>query len=343
MINESDNNSHQSAGENNIETGLEFKARTDLQMLGQKVQAIKTEYAKVIIGQAQIADFIIAAILVGGHVLIEGVPGVAKTLSAKLIAKAMDIDFKRVQFTPDLMPSDLIGTSVYNQKESEFQLKKGPVFTNILLADEINRAPAKTQSALFEVMEEKQVTIDGITHKLDFPYIVIATQNPIEHEGTYRLPEAQIDRFIFKIEVAYPTLDEETSILSLKHQNISHINLDDVAKVINADDLINISRQIATLHFEEALMKYITQIVQATRKHKSIYLGASPRASIAMMYGSKAFAAMAGRDFVTPEDIQAIAPPVLRHRIILTSEKEMDGTKPDAIISEILQSIEIPR
>jgi MoxR-like ATPase len=320
-----------------------FQSRINISAIQEKVSQIKSELAKIIVGQNQMADLIVAAILSNGHILIEGVPGVAKTLTAKIIAKTFDVGFSRIQFTPDLMPSDVTGTSIFNPKLSEFILHKGPVFSNIVLVDEINRAPAKTQSALFEVMEERQLTIDGITHKMDEPFIVIATQNPIEQEGTYRLPEAQIDRFLFKINVIYPTFEEESQILKLKHQQIDHLNLSKILAVISSEELNQLREIVHSVIITNELIDYIIKIVQNTRQNKAIFLGASPRASIALMTSGKAIAAMNGRDFVTPEDIKFLAPHVLRHRIILTPEKEMDGVHPDAIINDIIKGIEVPR
>jgi MoxR-like ATPase len=275
--------------------------------------------------------------------LIEGVPGVAKTLTAKLLAKTIDIGFSRIQFTPDLMPSDVLGTSVFNPQNGSFQYKKGPIFSNIVLIDEINRSPAKTQAALFEVMEERQVTFDGITYRLPQPFLVLATQNPIEHEGTYRLPEAQLDRFIFKINVKYPSLEEEVKILQFAHEGRTTRYEEIVQKVITGEDIENCRRQISNLHVEQKVMEYIAQIVQETRTNKALYLGASPRASVAVLKGARAYAAMQNRDFITPDDVITIVPHVLRHRILLTPEKEMEGVSPDEIIDNILKKIEVPR
>jgi MoxR-like ATPase len=317
--------------------------RTDLAELRESVSALQNEIGKVIVGQRQMVELLLAAILADGHVLIEGVPGVAKTLTAKLLSKSIAVGFSRIQFTPDLMPSDVIGTSIFNPRETTFQFKQGPIFSNIVLIDEINRAPAKTQAALFEVMEERQVTVDGNTYSLAAPFQVIATQNPIEQEGTYRLPEAQLDRFLFKISVAYPTQEEELQIL-LHHHNSNGANLaDHISPVLTADKISSLRAQVRKIVVEEKVMAFITSIVGNTRNHKSIYLGASPRASIGILNGSKAFAAMNGRDFITPEDVIYIAPAVLRHRIVLSPEKEMEGALTDDVIREIIQSIEVPR
>ncbi|TRX61228.1 MoxR family ATPase [Fulvivirga sp. M361] len=320
-----------------------FKSRVDLSALKQSVDSIKQEIGKVIVGQDKMIDLLIVSILADGHVLLEGVPGVAKTLTAKLISKVIDADFSRIQFTPDLMPSDVLGTSVFNLKSSEFTFKRGPIFSNILLIDEINRAPAKTQSALFEVMEERQVTVDGKTYTMDEPYLVVATQNPIEQEGTYRLPEAQLDRFLFKIEVNYPNLDEEILILKGHHERRKKEELSRIDIVLTRDQIKDYRAKVHELHVDENLMQYIAKIVHETRNSPNLYLGASPRASIAILQSAKAFAGVQGRDFINPEDIKFVAKPVLRHRVILTPEKEMEGQSVDDIIDQTIEKIEIPR
>jgi MoxR-like ATPase len=320
-----------------------FETRTDLSALQSSVDQLKQEIGKVIVGQEQMVELLLAGILSDGHVLIEGVPGVAKTLTAKLLSKCISVGFSRIQFTPDLMPSDVIGTSVFNPKETAFQFNKGPIFSNIILIDEINRAPAKTQSALFEVMEERQVTVDGHTYHLSSPFMVVATQNPIEQEGTYHLPEAQLDRFLFKINVTYPTAEQEFRIVSNHHHSNLDTMLHQVVPVLTASQVDDLRKKVRTIHIEEKLISFITSIVANTRNHKSIYLGASPRASIGILNGAKALAAMRGRDFVTPEDIIYVAPHVLRHRIVLTPEKEMEGATTDEVINQIIQSIEVPR
>ncbi|MBS1660981.1 MAG: MoxR family ATPase [Bacteroidetes bacterium] len=320
-----------------------FEQRTDLGDLQQSVQDLKTEIGKVIVGQETMIELLLAGILADGHILIEGVPGVAKTLTAKLLSRAISVGFSRIQFTPDLMPSDVIGTSVFKPKDSNFQFKPGPIFSNIVLIDEINRAPAKTQSALFEVMEERQITVDGQTWHLQPPFMVVATQNPIEQEGTYHLPEAQLDRFLFKINVNYPTQEQEFHIVSNHHQMKGQQRIEMVQPVLTAEKVEALRNKVRGLHVEERLIHFITTIVGATRNHKSIYLGASPRASIGVLNGSKALAAMRGRDFVTPEDIVFAAPAVLRHRIVLTPEKEMEGVSSDEVIAEIIKAIEVPR
>lgn len=320
-----------------------FELRTDLSSLQQSVETLKAEIAKVVVGQEQMVELLLTAVLADGHVIIEGVPGVAKTLTAKLLSKSISVGFSRIQFTPDLMPSDVIGTSIFNPKETSFQFKQGPIFSNIVLIDEINRAPAKTQAALFEVMEERQVTVDGQTYPLAAPFMVVATQNPIEQEGTYHLPEAQLDRFLFKINVTYPTLEQEFRILYNHHHTTLNSMLEEVAPVISAAQIDALRKQVRTIRIEEKLISFITSIVANTRNHKSIYLGASPRASIGILNGAKALAAMRGRDFVTPEDIIYIIPHVLRHRIVLTPDKEMEGASTDDVITQVIQGVEVPR
>jgi MoxR-like ATPase len=286
---------------------------------------------------------LLIGILSDGHILIEGVPGVAKTLTAKLLAKIIDVDFSRIQFTPDMMPSDVVGTSVFNPKDGDFRFKSGPIFSNIVLIDEINRAPAKTQAALFEVMEERQVTVDGYTHIMKAPFIVLATQNPIEQEGTYRLPEAQLDRFLFKIDVKYPSLQEEIAILTNQQHKSQAQAMDEVRKVLNPVEIKHYRDQLQTIITEPRLLEFIAKIVNETRSNPALYLGASPRASLAILKAAKANAAIKGRDFVTPEDIVEMVPHVLRHRIILTPEKEMEGLTADDLIDNILKAIEVPR
>jgi MoxR-like ATPase len=317
--------------------------QVDLTTLNQSVQKVREEIGKVIVGQKQMIDFLLAAILADGHVLIEGVPGVAKTLAAKLLARTIDVQFSRIQFTPDLMPSDVLGTSVFNPQSASFSFKHGPIFSNIVLIDEINRSPAKTQAALFEVMEEKQMTFDGITYQMPKPFLVLATQNPVEHEGTYRLPEAQLDRFMFKIEVKYPVLEEEIQILQHTHEGkTTHFN-DIVQKVLTANEIEEYRKQVSNIHIEQKVLEYIALIVHETRNNKALFLGASPRASVAILKSSKAIAAINGRDFVTPDDVITVAPSVLRHRLILTPDKEMEGVSADEIIDSILKKIEVPR
>lgn len=320
-----------------------YETRTELQAFRNAVEQIKTEIGKLIVGQHKMVELIIAAILSDGHVLIEGVPGVAKTMAAKLTARSIDADFSRIQFTPDLMPSDVLGTSIFNQKTTDFEFRKGPIFSNLVLIDEINRAPAKTQAALFEVMEERQITMDGQRYKMAPPFIVLATQNPIEQEGTYRLPEAQLDRFLFKIEVSYPSVEDEIEILNGFHARKGINDLGMIQAVLKAKEVQEAQQIVRSLHIDPNLIKYIVQIVSQTRTSKDIYLGASPRASISLMTAAKAIAAMRGRDFVTPEDVQFVTGPVLQHRIILTPEKEMEGMTPADAIRLLVEKVEVPR
>ncbi len=320
-----------------------FQERTDLTELSNAVSSIRNEIKKIIVGQDEMVKLIITALLADGHVLIEGVPGVAKTLTAKLVAKSVDAGFSRIQFTPDLMPSDVLGTPVFNPKEAVFEFRKGPVFSNVVLVDEINRAPAKTQSALLEIMEERQATIDGKTYAMASPFMVLATQNPVEQEGTYRLPEAQLDRFLFKITVPYPSEAEEANMLSQFHSMGNRSELETIQPVLKAAQVIALRQQIKNQIIEEKLLQFIARLVSQTRNHKSIYLGASPRASLALMNASKATAAMQGRDFVTPDDILSVATPVLRHRIILSPDKEMEGITEDEVIKQIVHSMDVPR
>jgi MoxR-like ATPase len=321
----------------------EFITRIDLAPLREAVESLKKEVGKVIVGQEEMIELLLAAILADGHVLIEGVPGVAKTLTAKLLARTISVGFSRIQFTPDLMPSDVLGTSVFNPKNTDFEFRRGPVFSNLVLIDEINRSPAKTQAALFEVMEERQVTMDGVTYPMAAPFMVLATQNPVEQEGTYRLPEAQLDRFLFKIEVTYPTVDQELLILQQAHERKGQQPVAEVSPVLSAEQMDEYRRKVKEIHVDTALLRYIAQLVSRTRSDAALYLGASPRASLAIMNGAKALAAIRGRDFVTPEDIRQVALPVLRHRIILTPEKEMEGGRPDEVIAQIIQGLEVPR
>lgn len=322
---------------------MEFSNRIDLSKLQEAVGQIKSELGKVIIGQQEMIELLIISILADGHSLIEGVPGVAKTVTAKLLAKTLNVDFSRIQFTPDLMPSDILGTSVFNVKTSEFEFKKGPIFSNIILIDEINRAPAKTQAALFEAMAERQITMDGNQYELQPPFLVFATQNPIEQEGTYRLPEAQLDRFLFKINVGYPDLEDEVKILESKHQQKTKDVETLVSSVLSAIQIAEYQNTIKEVIIEDDLIQYIAAMVNNTRTNANLYLGASPRASIAIMDASKALAAINGRDFVTPDDIKKVAGPVMGHRILLTPEREMEGFTAEKIIQQIVQSIEVPR
>lgn len=322
---------------------LHFESRLDLSGLQSSVDRIRTEIGKVIVGQQKMVDLIITALLANGHILLQGVPGVAKTLTAKLLAKSLSVGYSRIQFTPDLMPSDVLGTSVFNMQQSEFTFQKGPIFSNLVLIDEINRAPAKTQAALFEVMEERQITIDGKTYLLPPPFMVMATQNPIEQEGTYRLPEAQLDRFLFLINIHYPSLDEELEIIKREHQLLDDKKLDKIETFLSATEIMSYQSLIHKVIVEEHLLNYIANITHATRNNPFLYLGASPRASIAILNASKAFAAISGRDFVTPEDIKFVAVPVLEHRVMVNPEREMEGVSAEQIIEQILNNVAAPR
>lgn len=322
---------------------MEFQSRVDLTKIKSKVELIKKEISKSLIGQEQMVELILTAILTGGHVLIEGVPGVAKTLTAKLISRVINADYGRIQFTPDLMPSDILGTSIYNPKLGEFEFKKGPIFKNLVLIDEINRAPAKTQSALFEVMEEQQISMDGVKYVLPPPFFVIATQNPVEHEGTYRLPEAQLDRFLFKINVDYPSMENEINILKNKSKNKFENPMTAVNQVISAQEIEEFKALLDDVVVDDVIYKYIVEIIQLSRNFHSVYLGASPRAGIMLLRSAQAFAILNGRDFVTPEDIQTLCVPLLSHRLILTPEKEMEGITTADVIKDLLHAVEVPR
>jgi MoxR-like ATPase len=309
----------------------------------ETVDKVRGEVQKIIIGQDDLIELMMVAIFAGGHVLLEGVPGVAKTLSSKLIAKTLSVDFTRIQFTPDLMPADVTGTSVYNMKMGEFNFNKGPIFSNMVLIDEINRAPAKTQASLFEVMEEKQVSVDGTTYKMSYPFMVIATQNPIEQEGTYKLPEAQLDRFIFRLRLDYPSLEEEQLILRRFRDDFNKRQTADVRAVLTAREVQRCQDLVEKIHIKDELLDYIAALVNNTRNNGDLFLGASPRASLSIMQTAKAVAAINGRDFVTPDDIQYVAYPVLNHRIILTPEREMEGMDVEDVVKDIIAKVEVPR
>jgi MoxR-like ATPase len=319
------------------------ESKLPLDKINDAVYKIKTEIQKVIIGQGEMIELLLAALFTNGHVLVEGVPGIAKTLASKLLAKTLSVDFNRIQFTPDLMPTDVVGTTIFNMKTSDFTFNRGPIFSNIVLIDEINRSPAKTQSALFEVMEEAQITVDGKTYPMEFPFFVIATQNPIEQEGTYKLPEAQLDRFIFKINLTYPSLTDEKAILMRFRKDFSLRQSDEVKAVISAAEIKECQEIIEQVYIKDELLDYIAQIVVDTRNNGDLFLGASPRASLGIMKTSKAIAAMNGRDFVTPDDIKTVAFPVLNHRIILMPEREMEGYTSEDVINDIVKRIEVPR
>lgn len=322
---------------------LNFDNRVPLENLQRTVEEIKAELNKVIIGQEHFIELLIVALLVDGHVLIEGVPGIAKTITAKLFAKTLKTGFSRIQFTPDLMPSDILGTSIFNVKTAEFEYKKGPIFSNIILIDEINRAPAKTQAAMFETMEERQITMDGTTYQMDVPFMVLATQNPIEQEGTYALPEAQLDRFIFKIKVDYPSVEQEIQIIQTHHDRKGSKPQALINPVLTPEQLLDYKAKIQAIIVEEKIIKYIADIITKTRNHPHLYLGGSPRASIATLNAAKAFAAILGRDFVIPEDVKRALVPVLNHRVILTPEREMEGMTTESVVNMITESVEIPR
>ena len=320
-----------------------LKNRIDLTDFSAKVESLKNEIASIVVGQEKAVELILTALLADGHVLIEGVPGVAKTLLAKLTARLINAQYSRIQFTPDLMPSDVLGTSVFNVKTTEFEFHKGPIFAELILIDEINRAPAKTQAALFEVMEERQITVEGFTRKMNDLCIILATQNPIEHEGTYRLPEAQLDRFLMKISIEYPNSEEELTILKRHNENKLLTNLKDVSPIISKEEVISYRNLVSDVFVEESLLRYISEIIIATRKSSAVYLGASPRASVALLNSAKAYSLLQGRDFVTPDDIKYIAVPILQHRLILSPETEMEGYSQTAVCKRIIEKIEVPK
>jgi MoxR-like ATPase len=344
MIEESNlENTSESTTTSEWMVGLNPANRVNVKPLADTMDSIHREISKVIVGQENLVEKMMVALLTGGHVLVEGLPGIAKTLSAKLLSRTIDTDFSRIQFTPDLMPTDVTGTSVFNVKDSTFNFRKGPIFSNIILIDEINRSPAKTQASLMEVMEEKQVTYDGVTYPMGFPFFVIATQNPVEQEGTYSLPEAQLDRFIFRIKVPYPSLENEKIILRRFESDFDIRHSSDVGKVTTPEQINNFKKIIEKIYIRPELLDYIAALIHNTRNNGDIFLGASPRASLGIMKSAKAIAAIRGRDFVTPDDIKEVAIDVLNHRIVLSHEREMEGVSLDDIISGILKSVEIPR
>ena len=320
-----------------------METRTDLTEFARKTGDIRRRIADIIVGQTDAVDMIMTCLIADGHVLVEGVPGVAKTLLARLVARLVDARFSRIQFTPDLMPSDVLGTSVLNMKTQEFEFHPGPAFADIILADEINRAPAKTQAALFEVMEERQATVDGTSYKMGDVYTIIATQNPIEQEGTYRLPEAQLDRFLMKITMGYPSLDEEVEILSRHNSRSTFARLDGVEPVMTKDELLRLRAMMDSVVVDASLLRYIAQIVAQSRESKAVCVGCSPRASVAMLRCAKAYALLQGRDFVAPDDIKAVAPSVMQHRLTLTAETEMEGYTPIAVAQKLIDMVEVPK
>ncbi|MDD3077925.1 MAG: MoxR family ATPase [Paludibacter sp.] len=324
-------------------TGIHFENRLNLTELSESMNAVRAELKKVIVGQDKLIDYLLVAILANGHVLLEGVPGIAKTMSIKMLSRAINVKFSRIQFTPDLMPSDILGTSVFDLKKTEFEFRPGPIFANLILIDEVNRAPAKTQAALFEVMDERQITIDGKTYLMDEPFLVMATQNPIEQEGTYRLPEAQLDRFMFKVIIDYPTIEDEAEIIRREHEALNGDKTAEVKSVLTGEKIVAYKNLVRQIIVEPNIIEYIARIVQNTRENPFLYLGASPRASLAILNASKGFAAIRGRDFVTPEDIKEAAVVVLQHRIIVAPEKEMEGVKAEEIVHQIIESVEVPR
>lgn len=308
-----------------------------------KIQALRDSIAQIIVGQTQATDLLLTSVIARGHVLIEGVPGVAKTLLARVMAQLIDARFSRVQFTPDLMPSDVLGTTVYNMKTGDFDFHPGPVFADVVLADEINRAPAKTQAALFEVMEERQVTVDGTPRAMSDVFTIIATQNPVEQEGTYKLPEAQLDRFLMKITMDYPTTDEEVEIL-LRHQaSAAFTRVDRLEPLLTPADLATLRDAAQQVRVEASLLRYIAEIVDTTRHSKAVYLGASPRAAVAILSSAKAYALLQERDFVTPDDIKTVAPFVMHHRLLLTAEAEMQGYTPFQVAQRLIDKVEVPQ
>ncbi len=317
--------------------------RLDLMAFTEKMMLVRQQIGTIVVGQSAAVDLLLTAVLADGHVLLEGVPGVAKTLLARLMARLIDARFSRLQFTPDLMPSDVLGTSVFNMRESSFEFRRGPVFADIVLVDEINRAPAKTQAALFEVMEERQATIDGTTYPMGDLFTVVATQNPVEQEGTYKLPEAQLDRFLMKVVMSYPAPELEVVILKRHNENARLTRLEDIEPLLTTDELLRYRQLLEKVLVDDSLLRYIIDVVQLTRSSKAVYLGASPRAAVALLRASKAYALLQGRDFVTPDDIRFVAPSVLHHRIILTAEAEMEGYTAERLVQKLTEQVEVPK
>ncbi len=320
-----------------------YAQHVDLTEFHAIVENIKSQGSGFLVGQEEVLELMFACLICRGHILLEGVPGIAKTLTAKVLSKTIDAKFSRIQFTPDLLPSDILGTSIFKMDTSEFVFDKGPIFSNVILIDEINRAPAKTQSALFEVMEERQITIDGNTYKMTEPFIVIATQNPVEQEGTYRLPEAQLDRFLMKIKIGYLSQDQELLILQRYKDQMHQPDLSILDAIITPSKLIELRETINKILITDELIAYIRDIVVSTREHGKIYLGASPRSGLALLQLCKVIAAYNGRDFVIPEDIQKLLPHVLNHRLILTPEAEMENLTAEDVIEDIVKEVEVPR
>ena len=323
-------------------TEVNVGATTPVQEL---VAAIRGEVRKAVVGQEDVVGQFLIALLVGGHVLLEGVPGVAKTLTAKSLAQSIDAEFKRIQFTPDLMPSDVVGTNVFDARTQDFNLKQGPVFTDILLADEINRTPPKTQAALLEAMQERRVTIDGVARPLSPLFIVFATQNPLDYEGTYPLPEAQVDRFLIKVTMDYPSAEQEMQLLERVHRGFDahELSTAGLGAVSGKAAILRAREAVRKVTVSDGMVRYIYQIIARTRNMANLILGASPRAGIALLECSKALAAMNGRDYIIPEDVKAMAPPVLRHRLLLRAESEMEGLRADDVIRSLLGAVEVPR
>jgi MoxR-like ATPase len=319
--------------------------QTQMDDLRRKTDRVLAELKKVVVGQEEVLEHLLVALLCEGHVLLEGVPGTGKTLMVKLLARCLDLRFNRVQFTPDLMPSDVIGTNVFDLQKNEFRLAKGPVFTDILLADEINRAPAKTQSSLLECMEERQVTIDGVRHPVGEFFTAFATQNPVEYEGTYPLPEAQLDRFLLKVHVDYPSAEEEDQILLAVDRGFDARRLEDasVVRVATREDLIALKKRVRTIRVDEPIRRYVRDVVRSTRESPSLLMGGGPRASIHLLVASKAMAALRMRDFVTPDDVKSMAYPVLRHRIVLRPDAELEGLTHDQVIRKVIDGVKVPR